>query len=394
MHKVLNGIDRPEALDQELKGLRLGVVTGGGAINRELTPVVDVLCQRYNVTALWNTIYGIRGEFQYGEDVPEYTDTVTGRQVVSIFNRERIAPSEEMLAQVDAVVFDIREAGTRFFEYLHCCAALMKACAKAGKKLVIPDRIAPINGVTVEGTVCPSTMHLIVGDYELPSRTALTMGEFARYVNGEFGIGCDLHIIPVEGWKRGWYADETDLPWLLPSPSLNSCTANLLYAGMCVFEGVSTISEGRGTSKPFELIGAPWADGYELAARMNRKGLEGVAFAPVFFKPSSSNYQGQVCKGVQVIVRDRTHFESFRTAITLLDTFRELWPDEVQWAGCSAGHNVKELPSAPEFTRYLDKLLADPDYTAGIVNGEQLIDRYAEARARYTQRKEKYQMYE
>lgn len=135
----------------------------------------------------------------------------------------------------------------------------------------------------------------------------------------------------MEGWKRSWYADETDLPWLLPSPSLNSCTANLLYAGMCVFEGVSTISEGRGTSKPFELIGAPWADGYELAARMNRKGLEGVAFAPVFFKPSSSNYQGQVCKGVQVIVRDRTHFESFRTAITLLDTFRELWPDEVQW---------------------------------------------------------------
>lgn len=111
MHKVLNGIDRLEALDQELKGLRLGVVTGGGAINRELIPVVDVLCQRYNVTALWNTIYGIRGEFQYGEDVPEYTDTVTGRQVVSIFNRERIAPSEEMLAQVDAVVFDIRGSG-------------------------------------------------------------------------------------------------------------------------------------------------------------------------------------------------------------------------------------------------------------------------------------------
>ena len=293
MHKVLNGIDRPEALDQELKGLRLGVVTGGGAINRELTPVVDVLCQRYNVTALWNTIYGIRGEFQYGEDVPEYTDTVTGRQVVSIFNRERIAPSEEMLAQVDAVVFDIREAGTRFFEYLHCCAALMKACAKAGKKLVIPDRIAPINGVTVEGTVCPSTMHLIVGDYELPSRTALTMGEFARYVNGEFGIGCDLHVVPVEGWKRSWYADETDLPWLLPSPSLNSCTANLLYAGMCVFEGVSTISEGRGTSKPFELIGAPWADGYELAARMNRKGLEGVVLQAHQFQLSGAGLQGR-----------------------------------------------------------------------------------------------------
>lgn len=394
MHKVLNGIDRLAELDQELSGQRVGVVTGGGATNRDLVPVVDLLCERYHVTALWNTIYGIRGEFKYGERVPSYTDPITGRQVTSIFNRERLAPTEEMLAQVDVVVFDIREAGARFFEYLHCCAALMKACAKAGKPLVIPDRIAPIGGEKVEGTVCPPTMHLIVGDYELATRTAMTMGEFARYANSEYHIGCDLRIIPVSGWKRAWYADETDLPWLLPSPSLNSCTANLLYPGMCVFEGVTSISEGRGTSKPFELIGAPWADGYELAHRMNRKGLNGVAFAPVYFKPGHSAHQGMVCSGVQVIIKDRSSFETFRTAITLLDTFRELWPEQIQWADCTAGHDVKEAVSAPVFTRYLDKLLADPDYTAGIVNGEQLIDRYAAARQRYTERKSKYQLYE
>lgn len=394
MQTVFNGIDRLSELDKVLRGQRVAVVTGGGAVNRELVPVVDVLCQRYNVTALWNTIYGIRGEFKYGERVPRYIDSVTGREVISIFNKERIAPSPEMLAGVDVVVFDIREAGTRFFEYLHCCAALMKACAAAGKPLVILDRIAPIGGVKVEGTVCPASMHLIVGDYELASRTAMTMGEFARYVNGEYGVGCNLTVIPVEGWTREMYADDTDLPWLLPSPSLNSCTANLLYAGMCVFEGVTTISEGRGTSKPFELIGAPWANAYELAQRMNHKELEGVRFAPVYFKPASSVHQGEVCQGVQVLIQDRACFESFRTAITLLDTFRELWPEKIEWADCTAGHEVCELPSAPTFTRYLDKLLADPDYTAGVLNGDQLIARHADARARYAQRKAKYHLYE
>lgn len=393
-HCVLNGIDRLSALDAALKGLRLGVVTGGAAVDKQLRPAVDVLCERYHVTALFNTIYGIRGEHIYGENVPVYTDSVTGMRVDSIFCRERIAPTEEILAPLDAVVFDIREAGARFFEYLHCCAAIMKACSKAGKRFIVLDRVAPINGVTVEGTVCPPTMHTIVGDYELATRTAMTMGEFARYANAEYGIGCDLQVIPTDGWRRGWYYDETDLPWLLPSPSLSGVTANLLYPGMCVFEGVSSISEGRGTSKPFELIGAPWIDGPALAARMNRRGLSGVTFAPVYFKPGHSKHAGNVCQGVQVLVRDRKSFESFRTAITLLDEIRAMYPDEIVWADCSAGHDVLTLPSAPDFALYLDKLLADGRYTSGELNGEQLIAQYADARAAYSHRKAKYHLYD
>ena len=394
MQQVWNGIDQPEQMDRELKGQRLGVVSGGGAVDKNLCPAVDVLCRRYQVTALFNTIYGIRGEFMYGERVPSYVDKVTGMEVESIFNRERIAPTPEMLSRVDTVVFDIREAGTRFFEYLHCCAAIMKACAAAGKRMVVLDRVAPIGGVAVEGTVCPPTMHTIVGDYELASRTAMTMGEFARYVNGEYGVGCDLTVIPVQGWRREMYFDQTDLPWLLPSPSLNGTTANLLYAGMCIFEGVRTVSEGRGTSKPFELIGAPWMDGRELAARMTARGLPGVAFAPVYFKPASSKHAGQVCQGVQVLVRDRQAYASFRTAILLLDTIREMYPEQIVWEDNSAGHDVLQPPSQPLFARYLDKLLADADYTSGVVDGEGLIAKHAAARENYTRRKAKYHLYD
>ena len=394
MKPVLSGIDRIDLMDRALSGKRLAVVTGGAAVDRNLRHVADVLCDRYDVRRLFNTIYGIRGEFMYGERVPFYVDARTGLTVESIFSRERIAPSPEMLSDVDAVVFDIREAGTRFFEYLHCLAAIMRACASCGREVVVLDRIAPLCGEIVEGTVCPPDMHTIVGDFELPSRTALTIGEFARYVNGEYGVGCALTVIPVAGWSRNLYYDETDVPWLLPSPSLNGLTANLLYAGYCIFEGVSSVSEGRGTSKPFELVGAPWIDGAALREKMDAKGLPGVRFADVYFKPVSSKHAGQVCSGVQTLIADRREFRPFLTAMTLLETIREMYPEQIAYADCSAGHEVAQLPSGPVFTRYLDKLLATDDFTAGGLTAQQIVDRYAPARAAYEKKKAKYHLYD
>lgn len=391
--KVCSGIDRTEKMDKVLKGKRLAVVSGGAAVNRELRCATDILCERYDVRKLFNTIYGIRGEFMFGERVPSYVDARTGLTVESIFCRERIAPTEEMLVGIDTVVFDIREAGTRFFEYLHCLAALMKACAACGREVVVLDRIAPLGGNIVEGTVCPPGMHTIVGDYELPSRTALTMGEFARYVNGEFGIGCELTVIPVEGWSRELYYDETDVPWLLPSPSLNGLTANLLYAGYSVFEGVSSISEGRGTSKPFELVGAPWIDGAALLKKMNAKHLPGVRFADVYFKPVSSKHAGEVCSGLQTLIENRNEFRPFLTALILLETIREMYPEQITYADCSAGHDVAELPSAPVFRLYLDKLLATDVFTKGERTAQQIVEQYAPARAAYMARKQRYHLY-
>ena len=394
LRRVLNGIDRTELMEKVLKGKRLAIVTGGAAVDRELKHVVDVLFERYDVYKLFNMIYGIRGEFRYGETTPVYMDFGTGLPVYSIFNRERIAPSAEMLEDIDAVVFDIREAGTRFFEYLHCLAALMRSCAAAEKEVIVLDRIAPLGGDIVEGTICPADMHTIVGDFELPSRTALTMGEFARYVNGEFHIGCSLTVIPVAGWTRSLYYDETDIPWLLLSPSLNSLTTNLLYAGYCIFEGVSTISEGRGTSKPFELTGAPWINGAALRREMDRKGLDGVRFAEVFFKPCASKYTGEVCSGVQTLIVDRGTFRPFLTALTLLETIREMYPGKVVYTDCSVGHDVAQQPSKPDFHRYLDKLLATSAFSEERVTATELVRKSAAARNAYIKRKEQYHLYE
>lgn len=391
---VLSGIDRQDLLDAALKGRRLGVVTSGGAVNKQLKPTLDVLFERYQVVKLFNTIYGVRADFTYGERVMEYTDQKTGLSVTSIFNAQRIAPTAQMLEDIDDIVFDIREAGTRFFEYLHCLAAIMRACAGAGKRVVVLDRIAPLGGDIVEGTVCPCTMHTIVGDFELPSRTALTMGEFAQYVNGEFAIGCDLLVIPVSGWKRRMYYDETDVPWLLPSPSLNSVDANLLYAGYCIFEGINTISEGRGTSKPFELVGAPFMDGEALKAALDKRALPGVYFAAVYFKPTASKFSGEVCSGVQTVIADRNAFRPFLTALTMLEVIRDMYPNQIQYADCTAGHEVVELPSAPQFTRYIDKILATDVFSTGAKTAQELVDMYAPARERYIARKQKYHLYD
>ena len=391
--KVLSGIDRLDLLDHLLKGHRVGLVTAGSAIDRECRLAVDILCDRYHVTTLYNTIFGIRGEFVYGEKVPFYVDGPTGLPVHSIFNSTLTAPTPEMMENVDVMVFDIKEAGARYYEYLYTLADLMKACAGVKKPLVVLDRVNPIGGEKAEGTVCPANMHTMVGDYRLAQRTGLTVGEFARYVNGEYKVGCDLHVVPLEGWKRKLYMDETDGPWVLPSPSLPPATANLLYAGMCVFEGVATINEGRGTTKPFELIGAPWMNGKEVAALAQKKGLPGVRYAPTWYKPSGSKHSGQVCGGVQIHVLDRDTFLPVRTALTLLDAVREIHPEEIIWRDCSAGHDLPDTEGMT-FDRYADKLLGDKRYTSGELDCDGLLNAHADALLDYIRRKKKYELYE
>lgn len=393
-YRVFNGIDRPEQMDKLLAGgLRIGLATSGGAaIDRRMCTAVDVLHRRYGLKALFNLIYGIRGEFIYGERVPEYIDRPTGLPVFSIFNRERLAPGQEMLAQIDVLVLDIREAGTRYFEYLASAGAIMKACAAGKRPLVVLDRINPINGIAVEGTVCPPDMHTIVGDYGLATRTGLTVGEFCRYINRQFKIGCDLHIVPVSGWSRELYYDDTDLPYVLPSPSLPSVLANLLYPGMCLFEGVTSISEGRGTTKPFELIGAPWMEHRTLAERLNKRGLGGVLFGATFFKPASSKFAGEVCRGIQIHVTNREEFASLRTALVMLEEIMRLQGEKVLWADCGAGHDIPDASALP-FERYIDKLLADSRFTRGQLSAEALLSAHAPALEQYRKTKEKYHLY-
>lgn len=391
--KILSGIDRIDLLDTLLKNQRVGLVTAGSALDRECRLAVDVLCERYHVTTLFNTIFGIRGEFVYGERVPFYTDIPTGLPVYSIFNKERTAPTAEMMENVDVMVFDIKEAGVRYYEYLYTLADLMRACAACKKPLVVLDRVDPIGGEKVEGTVCPADMHTMVGDYRLAIRTGMTVGEFARYVNGEFAFGCDLHVVPLQGWQRKLYMDETDAPWVLPSPSLPHANANLLYTGMCVFEGVATINEGRGTTKPFELIGAPWMNGKAVAEIAQKKGLPGVRYAPTHYRPSGSKHSGEVCCGVQIHILDRDEIQPFRTALNLLDAVRAVHEDQIIWRDCSAGHDLPDREGMT-FEKYTDKLLGDKRYTTGELDCDGLIAAHSEALEDYKKRKKQYELYE
>lgn len=391
---VGNGIDNHPALDQALKGKRLGLITNGSAVDRTLKSTLDILHEKYHLTKLFNTIYGVRTEFVYGERVLHYTDIPTGLPVESIFHRECNGPTEEMLQDLDAVVFDMKEAGCRYYEYLYCLANAMRACAKAKMPFIVLDRIAPINGVDVEGVVCPSEMHTMVGDYGLPNRIGLTIGEFAQYINNEFMIGCDLKVVPNVGWRRSQYYDETGLPWILPSPNLPHTTANLLYAGMCLFEGISNINEGRGTSKPFELIGAPWLNAAELAKRMNEKKLDGVAFGNIFYIPVSSKHAKEICHGLQIHVLDRKTFQPVRMALTLIEEIRKLHPDTLEWAGATAGHDVKQPDSPVQFDYYFDKLLGTSDFREGVYTADQLLELHRPKVEQYRTSKCKYHLYE
>ncbi len=391
---VRQGLDNVAAMDRHLQGLRLGVVAGGASIDSNLQLAVDLLHERYTVIRLFNTIFGIRGEFIYGEHTPHYVDDRTGLPVYSIFSAERNAPSLEMLVDLDAIVFDLREVGVRYYEYLYCLAQVMKSCAAAQLPLFVLDRANPLGGLVCEGTVCGPDMHTFVGDYGLAQRTGLTIGEFAQYVNQEYGLGCPLTIIPCLGWRRSWLLDDTDVPWVLPSPSLPRLESILLYAGMCLLEGIQTLSEGRGTTMPFELLGAPWLPADALVRRMNNRSLEGVRFGRVHYVPRSSKYAGEVCHGVQIHVLDKQRISPVRVAMTLIEEIRELCPDQLQWAPSTVGHDVKPPGSSREFTAYFDMLLGTERFRTEGLTADQLLAYYGEDLERYKKTSQRYYLYD
>ncbi len=392
--KVKNGIDNITKLNELLKGNRLALITGGSAINENYVSTLDYINENYNLVKLFNTIYGVRTEYIFGEKTLSYVDEITGLTAQSIFHKDFNAPTKEMLADIDMVVFDIREAGCRYFEYLYCLANAMKACASAKKTFVVLDRVAPINGVDVEGVICPKDMHTMVGDYNLPNRIGMTVGEFASYVNEEFNINCDLHIVPLIGWNRNMYYDETGIPWVLPSPNLPNTNANILYAGMCILEGIGNINEGRGTSKPFELIGAPWIDGNKLAKMMNESELAGVGFSSSYYIPVSSKYMKERCSGVQIHITNRSEFKPVLTALKLVENIMQMYPDTLQWKTTKGtGHDVKECSSTINFEYYFDKLLGTSDFREGKYSAEDLINSHQLQIEKYKNTKMKYHLY-
>jgi uncharacterized protein YbbC (DUF1343 family) len=314
-----------------IRGRRVGLVASTSSIDRNLTSSITRLHQHpgVNLVALFGPEHGLRGEAQAGEPVNTYTDPSTNLPVYSLYGQTQ-KPTPEMLREIDTLVFDIQDGGVRFYTYLATLAHVMQAAAENNVLVIVLDRPTPIGGHKVEGPVLDLAYQSFVGPYPIPIRYGMTMGEMARLFNDAFEIGCQLEVIPLSGWKRGMWFDQTGLPFVPSSPNLPTLHSLTLYPGTCLVEG-TTLSEGRGTTKPFEYIGAPWIDAENLAQTLNAMDLPGVRFRPVYFVPTFSKYREQVCQGVHIYVQDREKFQPIETVLHMLACVRSAYPDHFAW---------------------------------------------------------------
>jgi len=366
--EVLNGIDRLLTEDFGLKGKRLGLITNHSGLTKTLVSTIDVLKGRFDLTALFGPEHGIRGDIEAGGKVDTYTDKRTGLPVYSIYGNnpdsgEDNRPSADALENIDMLLLDIQDVGCRFYTYESTMYNSMEACAKAGKTFVVLDRVNPINGADVEGNILDMQFRSFVGTGPVPNRHGMTMGELAKFYNSECGISCELEVIPVSGWKREMYGDEANFQWVNPSPNIPNIGAALLYPGTCLFEG-TCVSEGRGTTRPFELIGAPWLDADALAETLNAKHLPGVIIRPAAFLPSFSKFAGEFCRGVQLHITDRGMIRPVAAAIALLEAIRDQGGEKFTWLQSAnnryfidrlAGTDILRKSSAREYLELCKK---------------------------------------
>ncbi|MFC4736968.1 exo-beta-N-acetylmuramidase NamZ domain-containing protein [Bacillus daqingensis] len=323
-----------------VEGKNVGLITNPTGVDQELNNIVDVLFEHPDVelTALYGPEHGIRGDAQAGEYVESYIDEQTGLPVYSLYGETR-QPTEEMLEDVDVLLYDIQDVGTRFYTYIYTMAYVMEAAEEYDIPVVVLDRPNPINGEAVEGPVLDPDFESFVGLYPIPLRHGMTSGELAYFFNEEFDINADLSVVEMEGWERWMYYDDTPLHWVLQSPNMPTLDTALVYPGAALIEGTNA-SEGRGTTKPFELLGAPFVNSTELAAELNALELPGVTFRAASFTPTISKHQGTLSNGVQIHIEDRDAFQPVETGLHIVQTMLELYPNEFEFLGTNFFDNL------------------------------------------------------
>lgn len=314
-----------------LEGKKVGLITNPTGIDRNLNSIVDVLYNHPNIElkALYGPEHGVRGSAQAGQYVEFYTDPATGLPVYSLYGATK-KPTPEMLEGIDVLVFDIQDVGTRFYTYIYTMAYAMEAAKENNIPFVVLDRPNPLGGEQVEGPVLDPTYSSFIGLYPIPLKHGMTVGELANLFNEEFGIGADLEVVEMKGWKRSWAYEDSGLEWVLPSPNMPTKDTALVYPGSALIEGTN-VSEGRGTTKPFELIGAPFINGDQLAKKLNEEALPGVKFRSASFIPASSKHVGKLSHGIEIHVTDDKLFQPVLTGITLVKAIHDLYPNDFQF---------------------------------------------------------------
>lgn len=315
-----------------IRGQRIGLVCNPASVLPSFRHDADIFFEHpeINLTALFGPQHGIRGDVQYNMiETPHVRDPRTGLMVYSLYSETRV-PTEEMTGEIDTFVVDLQDVGCRIYTYTYTMANCMIAAAKYGKRVVVCDRPNPINGIDVEGNVTEKAFTSFVGQFELPTRPGMTIGEMAMLFNEHFGIGCDLEVVKMTGWGREMWHEDTGLPWTLPSPNIPTIDTCAVFPATVHFEGTE-LSEGRGTTKPFELNGAPFIDAYAWAAELRKFDFPGAAFREAYFQPTFSEFAGETCAGVQLHVTDRAVFTPVIVGIAMVKTVYDMYPDHFQW---------------------------------------------------------------
>jgi uncharacterized protein YbbC (DUF1343 family) len=316
-----------------IRGLRVGLVCNQASVLPEtFRHAADVFADNneFKLTTLFGPQHGIRGDVQYNMiETPHVRDARTGIMVYSLYSETR-EPTEEMLADLDAIVVDLQDVGCRIYTFIYTMANCMRAAKRFGKKVIVCDRPNPIGGNSVEGNITEDAFKSFVGQFELPTRHGMTIGELAKMFNEHFGIGCDLEVVEMTGWSRDMWSDETGLPWILPSPNIPDVDTCVVFPATVHVEGTE-LSEGRGTTLPFFLNGAPFIDAYAWAAELRKFNFHGVAFREAYFRPTFCEFAGETCGGVQIHITDRNSFTPVIVGIAMVKTVYDMYPDKFQW---------------------------------------------------------------
>lgn len=345
------GIDCIDKYLDYFKGKRIGLITNPTGINSKFVSTIDILKEKTNLVALFSPEHGIRGNIQAGEELKTYVDEKTNCVVHSLFGDTK-RPTKEMMDEIDILCIDIQDVGSRYYTYLYTMSYAMEACKEYNKEFVVFDRPNPINACDYEGNILDIKYRSFVGYYPILQRYGLTMGEVACLFNQEYKIECNLKIIPMEGYDRTKYYDELKLAWVNPSPNIPTVSSAVVYNATCIFEGTN-ISEGRGTTTPFEIVGAPFINAFDLADMLNDMKLEGVYFRPTYFTPTFSKHKDVMCGGVYLHVTNRSDFKPVKTGWAILDTIRKMYPDgfEIRKPYKEGGLCMLELETGGSFLK-------------------------------------------
>ncbi|MEH6938774.1 exo-beta-N-acetylmuramidase NamZ domain-containing protein [Bacillus sp. JJ664] len=380
-NKVSPGIE--VLLDDQkelLIGKKVGLITNPTGIDSNVNSIVDLLHEDPDIelTTLFGPEHGVRGSAQAGEYVEFYIDEKTGLPVYSLYGPTK-KPTPEMLKNVEVLVFDIQDVGTRHYTYIYTMAYAMEAAKENNIPIVVLDRPNPLGGISVDGPVLEPDATSFIGLYPIPTKHGMTVGELAKFFNKEFEIGADLTVVKMKGWKRSMDYDETGLPFVLPSPNMPTVSTSFIYPATGLIEGTN-LSEGRGTTKPFELIGAPYINSTDLAAKLNSLGLPGVKFRAASFTPTFSKHVGKLSHGVEIYVTDREKLDAVSTGLHIIKTIHDMYPNDFQFLS----------------TNFFDKLIGNDWIRPMILEGASItdiMDKYQKELDEFKKVRKEYLMY-